>query len=43
MHFQLTSFGVSKKQREDFDRVEANKILQIVKDKILHAASNEIL
>ena len=33
-HFELTRFGVSKRQHEDFDRNEANSIATIIRQKI---------
>jgi uncharacterized metal-binding protein len=35
MHFELTRYGVSKKQHEDFDIDQANKIYKIVKEKMI--------
>lgn len=34
LHLELTEFGVSKKQHEDFNMNEANELLLIIKDKI---------
>ena len=31
IHFELTQFGVSKKQHEDFDRKEAGRVLHEIK------------
>ena len=33
-HFELTGFGVKKRRHEDFDMQEANRVLEIIKDKI---------
>ncbi|MDE3145462.1 MAG: zinc-binding protein, partial [Bacteroidota bacterium] len=34
LHLELTEFGVSKKQHEDFNMNEANELLLVIKDKI---------
>ncbi len=34
IHIELTSLGVAKKQHEDFDPVQAEEVLEIVREKI---------
>lgn len=33
-HFELTALGVKKRDHEDFDMVQANKVLKTVRDKV---------
>ncbi len=34
MHLELTAMGVSKRQHEDFDLIQADKILTLIMDKL---------
>ena len=40
MHFELTQFGVSKKQHEDFDREEAGRVLHEIESGIKKRSYN---
>lgn len=36
IHIELTGYGVKKKQHEDFDREEAERILNQIQEKMFH-------
>lgn len=40
MHFELTSFGVSKKQHEDFDKAEAEEVMRDIEQEVTKTCSS---
>lgn len=34
LHIELTSYGVSKKDHEDFDKQQANEVLEVIREQI---------
>lgn len=43
VHIELSRFGVRKKQHEDFDKEEAERIVQLIKEQIKSLAEEQIL
>src|ERR1035437_5839863 len=40
IHIELTSLGVPKKQHEDFDKKQANEILEMLQETVQHTSTS---